>query len=162
MSSSPQPTNFQLLTFVLAVWGALLSTCVGLWNVYRDYTNRGHLHVHCYIGALGQMGVGVVKDNLLVYVITNDGRQPVRVAQVGGMHKEGEYRAFMIPSDRIPARLEPGDDVIVYTDDLSVFDEPIEFLGATDSLGKTYRVPRKTLTVVLDRVHAMKTARATV
>jgi hypothetical protein len=157
----PHGGAFQWVTFVLACWGALLSTFVGLWNFYRDYTNKGYLRVHCYIGVAAQPGVGIVKDNLLVYAITNRGRQPIRVVQVGGMHKTGEYRAFMVNTDRVPARLESGDDMLVYTDDLSVFDEPVEFLGATDSLGKTYKVPKKTLEAVLNRVREIKTRTTT-
>jgi hypothetical protein len=41
-----------IVTTLIAIYGAILSSIVFLWNLYRDLTNKGKLKVDCYIGGI--------------------------------------------------------------------------------------------------------------
>ena len=113
-----------MLTLILAVWGAALGTLTAAWNIDRDYTNKGRLRVHCYIGWIAGGGE-VDRTDRLVYSVTNVGRQPVMVTHLGGHSVGGDRYAFMIiPHDgTVPRMLAPGEYLLDYTEDLSVFDQ---------------------------------------
>jgi len=37
------------LTILLALWGAIVSTFVLGWNVFRDLSDRGKIKVSCFV-----------------------------------------------------------------------------------------------------------------
>lgn len=80
----------------------------------------------------------------LVYNVTNIGRKPVVVTQVGGECKKAK-KEFLITPQNIPKRLEPGEYLIEYTQNLNGITPDITNLCAWDSFGKVYRV-KKSLT----------------
>ncbi len=147
------PPERDPLTLILAVWGAALGTLTAAWNIYRDYTNKGRLRVHCYIGWIAGGG-GVDRTDRLVYSVTNVGRQPVMVTHLGGHSVGGDRSAFMIvPHDgTVPRMLAPGEYLLEYTEDLSVFDKPVKFLAAWDSLDRAHKCSRRDLKRILNEV----------
>jgi hypothetical protein len=133
------------LTAVLAVYGALLSSLVFGWNLYRDLTNRGKLKVSCWIGQRIIEGGPEDSKDYLVYTVTNVGRQPILVTHVGGTTKPSgsmRHNAFMVATREIPRMLHPGEYVLAYASDLSILDENLISLWALDSLEKHHKVKR--------------------
>jgi len=79
---SEAPKLLDYVTLGIALWGALLASIVFGWNLYRDLSDRGKLKVHCYIGLIIQPGVGVTKEDLVCWQVTNVGRQPILLTSV--------------------------------------------------------------------------------
>jgi hypothetical protein len=121
------------------------------WNIYRDVIDRGKLRVSCYIGQIGQMGVGVVADNLLVWNVTNVGRQPVMVSQIGGKRrKKPQHWLVLSPKgESLPKMLKPGEYFMGYTEDLGGIQPDVTDLWAIDTVGRRYRAPAKQVRKVL-------------
>lgn len=133
-------------------FGSLAVSCVALgWNIYRDAIDRGKLRVSCYIGQIGQMGVGVVADNLLVWNVTNVGRQPVMVSQIGGKRKKRPQHWLVIApkGEQLPKMLNPGEYFMGYTDDLGGIQPDVTDLWAIDTLGRRYRASSRQVRKVL-------------
>jgi len=131
------------ITTILAIWGAVLSSFTLGWNIFRDFMQRGRLRVTCYIGHIvGNPSISH-KENLLVWTVTNIGREPVVLTTVGGSFGE---TAFLINTgDPLPKTLAPGDYFTGYTNDLSVLEPKLKYLAAYDSLGRTFKAPKKTV-----------------
>lgn len=139
-----EPESAKLLssesvTLGIAIWGAFFSTVAILWNLYRDVFNRGKLRVHCYVGLIAQPGVGIHKENVLIWTVTNVGRQPIVLTHIGGMLKHPEQ--FMAQTNiPLPQTLQPGDYFIDYMEDYSNLDaNNLNALMAISSLGKQYK-----------------------
>ncbi len=62
------------VTTFLAVWGALLSTALGGWTIFRDLRDRAKLQLDVMIG---NVVPGDDKTDYLFITITNVGRRPV-------------------------------------------------------------------------------------
>jgi hypothetical protein len=61
------------LTAFLAVWGALLSTVLAGWTVFRDLRDRGKLQLD---PSVGNIVPGDDKRDYLFLTLTNVGRRP--------------------------------------------------------------------------------------
>src|SRR6266404_9207285 len=100
----------------IAVYGALVGSASLAWNIYREITNRGRLRVDVGVGNLHLSGptFGVAEEPIqrdqLMFTVTNVGRRPIFLTQIGGGYESGDY--FMTPQPanegRLPKRLEPG------------------------------------------------------
>lgn len=130
-------------TLILALWGALIGTLTAGWTIYRDVLDRGRLRLRVTIGNVWQGGI---KDEQYTawFTITNVGRRPVIVTTVGGQY--ARTRRFLITSNDLPKRLEPGEQVMVTTKDFADFGS-VQWLGAWDSLDDIYKVRPKELRV---------------
>lgn len=134
-------------TLFLAIWGAFLSSVAIGWNLYRDLTNIGKININCYIGNI--IGAAESSDtDYLVFVVTNIGRQPIMITQVGGGYNS---KHFLISPRNIPKMLQPGEYVIEYTSDLTSLKKDLKFLGAWDSYGKIWKVRKKKLKKLIDK-----------
>jgi hypothetical protein len=135
--------NFPLtFTQGLALYGAIMSTILLGWSIYRGLTDKGRLYVHCYIGKLiGGQGKRDEND-YLVYSITNIGRRPILVTTIGGKTKGNP---FIINPRSLPTMLKPGEYVIEYTPDLSIINDNLLQLFAIDSIGKYHKVRKRVL-----------------
>jgi len=136
------------LTTLIAVYGAILSSVLLGWNIYRDLTNKGKLRVHCNIGKLITSGAPKDENDYLFYNITNVGKKPILVTTIGGRTKEHD---FMINPRGLPKMLGPGEYLIEYSPDLSILNENLLGLCAIDSLGKVYKVKRRVLKNLVKR-----------
>ena len=135
-------TVIDIITIIIAAWGAILSSFLLGWNVYRDLTNRGKLRVICRI--MNKVVPGIPKDetDYLVYEVTNVGRQPIMVTQIGG-RKNG--KDFIITSDQIPKMLKPYEYILQETTDLSFINENLLELFAIDSSNKEHKMNKSGL-----------------
>jgi hypothetical protein len=133
------------VTTVLAIWGAVLSTVAILWNVRRDVRDRGALRVHAYVGTFLD-GVGAPDPQpKLVFNVTNVGRRAVVVSCIGGDYAGKDKHFAIVPRAPWPRTLQPGEYLLEWTDDLSILSESVTGLWASDSIGKHWRVRRRTL-----------------
>ncbi|MCF6094736.1 hypothetical protein L1765_12270 [Microaerobacter geothermalis] len=130
---------------LVVFYGAILSTAVAAWNLFTYFNDKGKLKVHCYIGRLVYEQHVDDKD-YLIYNITNTGRKPIWVTNIGGEFKTGDENHFLIkPSPgNIPKKLEPGEYLHEWTPDLFILSDNLKSLTAYDSLGNTYKCDRKT------------------
>ena len=98
---------------LLVSFGSLAVSGVALgWNVYRDLIDRGKLRVSCYFAFMASRQEGVVQENILVWQVTNYGRQPAMVSYVGGMRRakpQGWQIAEMKGVKPLPQMLQPGE-----------------------------------------------------
>jgi len=136
------------LTTFLATWGALLSTFVGAWTLYRDWNDRGKLKIKCYFGTILTEGL---PDNLqdktkyLFYRVTNVGRRTIMVETVGGKEKIKDMN-FLIKEHK-PTMLKPGEYLhakLTYSS-IPKGIENIEYLFVIDSTGKTWKAKKPVL-----------------
>ncbi len=144
-------------TTLIAIYGAILSSILLVWNVYRDLTDRGKLRVYCYIGNLISSAGLLDKNDYLVYSVTNVGRRPILVTHVGGKRKKDEFADFIIITDKLPKMLNPGEFHLEYSPDLSVLDDDLVCLHALDSLNNSHKVKKA---VMKDLIKKGKNIRA--
>ena len=142
------------LTALIAIYGALVSTFVLGWNVYRDLTDKGKLKVHCYIGNVVTLA-GTSPVDYLVYSVTNVGRKPILVTHLGGRAKGGEYPDFIIISTQLPKMLNPGEYLLEYSPDLTVLGKNLSALYAIDSLEKKHKVNRSVVRGLVRKAEKM-------
>ena len=84
------------------------------------------------------------ENDYLAYEITNVGRERVLVTHIGGTMKE---KNFLISPNQIefPKVLCPGEYLLECTADLSILNDSLLCLWASDSLEKTYKVKKRVL-----------------
>lgn len=171
------PFGENITTAIIAIYGALLSSIALGWNIYRQFTDKGRLSVQCYIGNFCPAVSKETKDYLikdlpeslvewasqnihedrdyLIYKVTDIGRKPILVTQVGGGYRNGEQ--FLInPNCPMPKELKPGEYFLEYSPDLSILDKDLRFLGVWDSLGKIHKADRKTFRMLKRKGQAKK------
>jgi hypothetical protein len=141
--STHVPSVSGILTTFLAIWGAVVSTIAIVWNVRRDLVDRGKLRVVCYRGGLrGGYGPPDPKT-YLVYNVTNVGRRPVIVTNLGGARNKKTHFVISTRSP-LPRTLQHG-EYFMECSDLSIMDEQPEALWAVDSLNRYWKFPRRAL-----------------
>jgi hypothetical protein len=128
-------------TTVLAIWGAILSSFTLGWNLYRDFLQRGRLRVTCYIGQIFGDPTISQEKRLLIWNVTNVGKEPVVLTNIGG--SIGETAFVVNTRDPLPRTLGPGDYFTGFSDDLSVLKQELEYLCAYDSLGRIFKASKK-------------------
>ena len=147
-----------------AIWVSFASQAIsGValgWNIYRDVVDRGDLRVSCYVGMIGRPGEGILKDDILVWSVTNYGRRPAMVSKVGGRRRKKPTHWFHLApkGDTLPKMLQPGEYVSVFAEDLSEVPIDLEELFAVDTLSKHFRAPKKQVDAVVQRMHELVTA----
>lgn len=139
-----------MVTTIVAVYGAAVSTLVAAWNIFREVTNRGRLRVSVNIAEMYQPGVGRIAADKLWYKVTNVGRRPIHLTQIGGGLRNGKHFLITVPR-QFPIKLEPGETFDDASTDAKFLDGPdqIVFLGAWDTLGKIHKLPRRRLKALL-------------
>ena len=169
------------LTDILAIWGAVVSSFVAGWNIFRDVIKRDRLQVY-----VAPMKVHPGGGDVFSWTITNAGRNDMHVTQLSGsevqlqsqpvkriatffriMPKAG--RSFLFPfqhmSGSLPARIEPRNSITFYYD-LSRLRLPLKVacFFAISADGRHWRAPRsnveKTLANTDYQKHARKPAAA--
>lgn len=135
--------NKETVTVILAIWGAVVSTVAIIWNIYNSLKDKGKLKVDCYIGNQVVEGVGIVKKQLLVLNITNIGKRDIIISHIGGKLSDSDF--ILTTRNRMPHKLQPGEYIIEYSDDLSVLNDNKLKLLVLDTLGNSYSPKKKRL-----------------
>lgn len=150
--ASDEITLLDKVTLGIALWGAVIATLTAGWSAYRDLVNKGKLRVKCFMGVMATPGVGIDKDNCLIWNITNVGTQPVVLTTIGGRFKDRS--GFLLHANLpLPRTLQPGEYVIDWMDDFSNLEpEDITELSAYDSIGKVYKAHKRDLAKVIEEL----------
>ena len=141
----PRPVQGSLTTF-LASWGAVVSTIAIVWNIRRDFLDRGRLKVNCYHGCI--VSGESRSPTYLVFHVTNVGRRDVQLTTIGGELSSDTH--FLVPlpgtinAQQLPRRLKPGEIYMGYAEP-KVLDENPRNLWAIDSLNNYWKFPRRSL-----------------
>jgi hypothetical protein len=156
------------MTTFLAIWGAILSTILAFWNIYKDVRDRANLRVEAYLSEWTEKNEETDETEFKYEVeitLTNVGRRPIIVTDVGvgsnsrllylwrrlpawlRLHRsrpKGFYEATFACGKAVPRRLEPGEFVSIKRDNLFFLkkDSGCNVLFALDSLGRYYFLPR--------------------
>ena len=132
------------MTGFLAVWGAILSTIALVWNLIRDFRDRGRLKIDAMIG---KMYPDHTDRDYLVVTVTNVGKRPLLVKGWGAMkHKKApQPRSVLIAPRGLPRMLKESEYHIEYTPELKILDEDIKRIYAWDSSGREWALSRKQL-----------------
>ena len=136
-------------TLVLAVVGAVLSTVALCWNIFRDIVDRrDRVDVQCYVGHLFNEVTGL-SDPGLVFRVTNAGRNPVVITNIGGSISKTKRFVLKNTAKPLPITLKPGEFLQEFQPGLAILDDhPID-LWASDSLNRYWTVSRRVLKALL-------------
>jgi hypothetical protein len=150
------------MTTFLAVWGAVLSTILAMWNIYKDLRDRGNIRVQAYLSegteTDEETGDSVFRCQVEI-ILTNIGRRPVIVTSIGVRRNSrrrekprGLSEAYFVSRD-IPKRLDPGEFVSIEQDQLFFLEGSAEYdhLFAMDSLGRYYFLPKAEMDLMRHR-----------
>ena len=131
------------ITLAIAVWGALLSTALGVFSLYRHWIERDRLLIGGVVGHIAATDVGVIKKWAFVLHITNAGARSLMLKSVCGKHKTIGDFVFLFPE--LPHHLEPGHYISLQASDdyLDYLDDRLQDLYAVDSLGRNFKMSRK-------------------
>ncbi len=143
------------LTAVIAIYGALLSSAIFGWTLYRDFKDVGRLRLECGFHSIVTPGVGS-EDNVLTYRITNIGSKPVVITNAGGRLSKGT--GFIVLDNSIPKVLAPGQFLHVLGKEYENMWDGVTELAVYDSLGRTYRATKKDLRAVNAHLGTLKAA----
>jgi len=135
--------NKETVTIILAIWGAIVSTIVIIWNIYNSLKDKGKLKVDCYIGNQVIEGVGIVKKQLLVWNITNIGKREIIISHIGGKLSKSDF--ILSTRNQMPHKLRPGEYILEYSNDLSILSDDKLKLLVLDTLGNEYSPKKKRL-----------------
>src|SRR5437762_6679904 len=130
------------LTTFLAVWGALLSTALAGWTIFRDLRDKGKLQLDATIGNIVP---GDDKRDFLLLTITNVGRRPILLKSwYLKFNKGSTHPLAFILADNLPKMLKEGEFLTVKTHELQHLVKTEKIL-VCDSNGKQWKVPKKSL-----------------
>ncbi len=126
------------LTFVLALWGTVLSTIVVTWNIYRGLQDRRKIRLGPFLEALEPEDA---PELCLKIIITNIGRRPVYVKDLFIMTSSRFKTRLRFSS--LPKMLKEGEYHIISIKDLSILTPNIEYIFVCDSAGKKWKIKKK-------------------
>jgi hypothetical protein len=155
------------MTTFLAIWGAVLSTVLAIWSIYKDARDRGNIRVEAYLSEWTETDPETGKL-LFQYeaeiILTNVGRRPVVVTSVGVGHRspflvlwrrlpsqirlhrklpKKFYEAIFDVGKVLPKRLEPEEFISIKRENLYFLkSSECNFLFALDSRGRYYFLPK--------------------
>jgi hypothetical protein len=154
------------MTTCLAVWGAILSTFLAVWTIYRDIRDRGNLRVEAYLSEWDERGEEaneLHRKYEVEIILTNIGRRPIFVSDIGVGNQHGlwlylwrrlpprirlhlsppkKFYEAILRVDGLPARLESGQNVSLKRENLTFLDGRESVLFALDTLGRYYTLPK--------------------
>jgi len=147
-----------VLTRVLAIWGAFLSS-VGLgWNLYRDLIDRARLKPEAYVRRIVQAGgsgwyaarpdlelEGASEKVFVVMNVINRGRRQIVWQGWGGKHhkRPGLKEGFVIIPRNLPKLLRDGETHSDFTDALISRIEDVKELFVWDATGKKWHITKR-------------------
>lgn len=138
------------LTPILALWGTIVSTIAITWNILRGLEDRKKLKIEANIGTILP---GNPNKKYFYVSMTNIGRRPVFVTGWGTdlkkEKKEKGKRAVFIKARNLPKLLKDGEAHMEYIDNLSIFSRKIKNVKIWDSTGKSWKISRKNLKLLL-------------
>ena len=156
----------------IAIYGAVVSTIVLIWNLYTHYNNKGSLKIKvALIKDCGHytedVGVGT-HSRLFRFDVVNKGKQALTITSIGGMTKRPKLIDFWRKLPRFQIQFSKDYLSFPYTIEPTktscwMYDFPsLEHLGkiskiyVQDSSGKFWYAPRKKIKKITAIIAAMK------
>ena len=120
----------------LAIYGAVLSTIVMIWNIKRDIKDRADIKVNVNLVERGLMDV---KVPYICVELSNTGKRPITVIEIHYRIEKNMFPAELSKSQDLPKELGEGQ---FYSTDImkeNIKDlSKVEFFIAKDARGKRY------------------------
>lgn len=160
-----------MLTTGLAIWGATLSTILAIWNIHKDFRDKGFLRVEAYLSEWDEIDEENDGERIRKYqveiIITNIGRRSVVAHSLGygresnlrqyiwrrfpayfRLHRKmpaGSYEAIFDVKNELPKKLDSGDFAEVKLEKLLFLEDEDITIFVLDSLGRYFFVPKSAL-----------------
>jgi hypothetical protein len=135
------------ITAIVAVYGAVVATANLIWMVYRHVSDRGRLKVDVMAAVVpGQ------RKTRLTFTVTNIGTKTCIVTHLS-VRTAGKRHHLLLDHEELPHKLEPGEYRIFEFPTLvpsAIYTAKPQYFYAIDSLGNTYKTPRKQTRTVID------------
>jgi hypothetical protein len=155
------------LTDYLAIWGAVLSTILACWSIYKDYLKRYRVRVEAGF-RVAYRGDGSHGSDVFAVTVTNLSEHKIKVTHIATFEarvfrprwintltyklftRSGQAYLFSfqpLHGDPMPITIEPKDNhIFTYTVDEF---PPIADLAVTTADGREWFLPRKSLKKIL-------------
>jgi hypothetical protein len=150
------------LTAFLAVWGAVVSTCVALWTIRKDSRDKPKIKLTATLRCIGvrdgdgatymanpELNIEGMGDKLFVVMsVTNIGRRKMRWNGWGGKYKRpvNGKKNFLVSARFLPKSLDEQEHLDEWTDlDKQFVDGNVKSLYIWDVAGKKWFISRKDL-----------------
>lgn len=132
-------------TQILALYGAVIATFTGIWQLYTYVVDKGKLKVNCYVASIVSFLTEEEKKRRYFYfTITNIGKKPIMVRDLGGSYKE-KNQHFCISVPGLPRELLPGHFINFPIEVFSEFNKDVKKIWVSDSLGTYYNLSNREL-----------------
>ncbi len=134
----------EIVTLVIAIWGAVLSTIAFTCNLLRDVVHRGKVAGTLLFWAMSKGDVLDTDNIYLIYSVTNVGKESIMLTHFGGRMKSNDKDSFVVTPDigNAPKMLQPGEYVLQCAE-MTVFENDITALWTSDSLGREFCISKK-------------------
>lgn len=143
------------ITQIVAVYGAIVSSAVLGWTIYRDTQDRGKVRLNCGFRWVMTRASSLVEQDVFVYNVVNSGTRRVLLTHIGGITSEHQ---FLIDAPELPLALEPGNYHSIQIRDFTDWSTDLKELNCTDSLGNKYKAPKRDVREIAKRLKELKEA----
>ena len=140
------------VTEILAMYGAILSSVVLAWNLYRDLCDRARLKITAHVRRIVRstdgrwyavapdLQVGASAQLYVVVKVTNVGRRPIQWSSWGGTYRRpvNGKPCFTVVPVALPKMLGEGDSHSEFTENLNPAGENVKRLFLRDASGKNW------------------------
>jgi len=132
--------NIELITTLIAIYGAILSTIAIVWNVYNKLMDKPKIRVSSGVGVLSLEPV----QEIISFEAINSGRYTVFLSSAGINFKNNKKMFFVGVEDQLPKELLPGKNHTIFRPlyeliaEIKKVGEP-DYVWFRDQTGKEYR-----------------------
>lgn len=139
------------LTTGLAIWGALVATASAAVQAYRIWTERSRLRVRAYMATFHERNSGLDGREVIVWSVTNAGKETIVVKSVGGAFSDGSHFVYTGRQIRYPHVL-PAAHYFTEIQPIEKKHAKIAAMWAEDSLGRFWNASRKEISQMQAKV----------
>lgn len=131
------------ITIYLAVYGAILSTFVLLWDVIKYFKDKPNLRVNAnYHGRIGPQ----TKEVKIGIEMVNNGRRPITIVSSGfELDTDSDENIITVLDPNFPRELLEGQRYVTFTNPKEIDSSKILFARARDATGRVYRSKKRPL-----------------
>ena len=131
------------LTQYLAIWGAILSTLVLIWDVIKYYKDKPSLRVQANQRAL----VGPLKSEHKIGIdMINEGKRPITVVASGfKLDTESDENTATVFDPGLPKQIDEGQRYTTFVNPETIDTSKILYAWARDATGQEHRSKRHPL-----------------
>jgi hypothetical protein len=130
-------------TLYLAIYGALLSTLVFLWDILKYYRDKPNLRVETNL----RMLVGPLASEMKIGIdMINEGKRPITIVASGfKLDTESQKNVATVYDINLPAEIHEGQRHTSFVNPDTVDTEKILYAWARDATGREYQSKKRPL-----------------